>query len=138
MPDGTGRFPDVNLNSDTWFRRAAHLSVIALMFLALAACKVDAKEEMRLMTPGQIDCVAAKGVDPGRATALCRAVQDRHPQGGLRLHVLAAGPTFLSARLDGVTGRQGRALDLSVMDRDLGPSDYEDLARDLLRFGLPD
>lgn len=121
-------------------RPSARIVTLGLAFapLMLAASRVDAGGGGEAPT---VQCAPAQGVDMVQADALCDALRAQDPKGGMRLRVLATGPTALSEQLDRVTDqgdRPGQRMDFSVTDRDLQPDDFTSFARDLLRYGLPD
>lgn len=88
----------------------------------------------------QVECVLSKGVNTGQAAGLCDALRAAAPL-TLRLHVLATTPSSISAmieRTEGAETQTGPQMDFNIIDQNLTVHDYDQFARDLLRFGLPD
>ncbi|MBM3606793.1 MAG: hypothetical protein FJX25_19475 [Alphaproteobacteria bacterium] len=103
---------------------------------AAAAGTLAAGEGSRASERVGVICDSAPGVHPEQLAALCHAVRAQAEPDSFRLHLRQAGRAFLSATLHPLGDNPAAAtvqLDLSVMDRNLEPADYDRLAQDLLQ-----
>lgn len=111
-------------------RRILHTLCLALTPLLFGACQANA---------ATVECIASPGVDPASAEGLCQALRVARPAVAVRLNILATTQSSISARLDRLPEadhKSGQRMDFNTMDRDLNITDFDDFARDLLRFGL--